>query len=160
MVKITEFDADKVEPIGKFEPIPIGEYVAIITKTEQRPSKKNPANQYVQVDFKVIDGPYKNRVIFDFLNLVNENEKAVEIAQRKLSGIIRAVGLHKIQDTDELVNRPLVLSLGIRKGTDGYDDQNDIKEYKTASGAPIPATNSTSQPSGTSTPTQKMPWER
>jgi len=158
MVKM-HFDADKVEPIGVFEPLPIGEYLVTMTKTSgPSPSKKNPDNKYIQVEFTVIDGKYKNRVIFDFLNVINTNDKAVEIAQKKLSAITRSVGVHQIQeDMDELKGKPLVLKLGIRKGTDGFDDQNDIKEYKTATGKSL-QTNAIE--SSTSEPTQKMPWEK
>lgn len=156
MVKLF-FDADKVEPIGTFEPLPIGDYLVTVTKTSgPTPSKKNPDNKYIQIEFTVIDGKYKNRVIFDFLNVVNSNEKAVEIAQRKLSAITRAVGMHQIkEDTDELKGKPLVLKLGIRKGSEGFDDQNDIKEYKSSTGKPLQTTEASSD-----TGTAKMPWEK
>jgi len=159
MVKIEGgFNADVIEPIGSFKPIPVGDYLAMITKIELKDSKARedkPSSKYQQLEFKLIgDGPYKNRIVWDILS---HSEKAQEFTQRKISGMCRAVGLHHISDTDELKNKPMIISLGIQKGEGGYDDKNNIKEYKTADGKSV----SGSAKPGTepSTATQKMPWE-
>jgi hypothetical protein len=162
MVKLGDsgFDADKVEPLGTFEPMPVGEYLFTVTETRIGPSKKDPENQNLTIEFTVLDGAMKGRKIFDNLCIVHKSEKAVEMAQRKLASITRAVGLHKIGDTDELKGKPLILRVGIRKGDPASqypDDQNDIKEYKSASGAPVCPPNSTSQAPAAA---QKMPWEK
>jgi hypothetical protein len=158
MVKLGDggFDADKVEPIGSFKPIPVGEYLAMITKIELKDSKARedkPSSKYQQLEFKLIsEGPYKNRLVWDILS---HSEKAQEFTQRKISGMCRAVGLHHINDTDELKNKPMIISLGIQKGEGGYDDKNTIREYKTADGKSVSSV-TTSTPG--SAP-QKMPWE-
>lgn len=130
---ILNFDASKVDPQDSFDPVPLGEYKAIIESSEMKPTKNN-AGSYLQLTFKIIDGDYKNRLIFDRLNLNNQNQTTVEIAQRALSAICHAVNVLHPKDSAELHNKPLIIKVGIRKGTGDYSDQNEIKGYKSING--------------------------
>jgi len=174
------FDANKVEPIGSFEPLPVGDYLVAISATDLKDAKPKPnkkPGKYLQVTMDVIDGPSKGRKIFDFLNLVNDNKTTEEIAQKQLSAICRVTGVMQPKKSEELHNRPFMVRLKIQKGTDGYDDRNTIAEYKFANGMtikegasaghkPSPATIATGAPNASPSPSQsaqsspqKMPWE-
>jgi len=39
MANLNGFDANQVEPAAKFDPIPAGKYLAVITESEQKPTK-------------------------------------------------------------------------------------------------------------------------
>lgn len=122
------FDASQVNPESQFAPVPNGEYPVVISESEMLQTK-NGNGQYLQLVLEIIDGPYKGRKVWDRLNLVNTNTTAVEIAQRALSQICHAVGVLQLQDTVMLHNKPLVARLVVKQSP-GYDDSNEVKEYK------------------------------
>lgn len=143
------FDASKVDPTPKFETLPKGDYPVMIVDSEMKPTKKKDG-QYLQLSIEVVDGPYKGRMIFDRLNIVNQNAQAVEIAQRQLSQICHAVGVLAVRDSAELHNKPMIAHVDVEEGgpkpqnpdgTSGgkYSDKNAVKSYKPwAAGTPAP----------------------
>ena len=90
MANLNGFDAATVDPATDFEPLPAGKYLAVITDSEMKPTKAGTGH-YLQMTFQVIDGPFKNRLLWSRLNLDNPNRQAVQIAQGELSAICRAV---------------------------------------------------------------------
>jgi hypothetical protein len=127
------FDANTVDPMGKFTPIPMDDYLAIITDSEMKDTKKGDG-KYLLLTYEIADGEFKGRKIFETLNLVNSNQTAVEIAQRALSAVCRATGVLHPKDSAELHGKPLVISVGIRAGSNGFDEKNIIKGYSRVDG--------------------------
>ena len=132
------FDATAVAPQDSFEPIPAGDYLAMITDSEMRDTKAGNGS-YLKLTFQIVDGAHKGRLIFENLNLDNPNQTAVEIAQRSLSSICAALGKNSVHDSSELHMKPMTIKIGIRDGSNGYDPSNNIKGYKPASGSSAPA---------------------
>ena len=85
------FDATQVEPSTAFEVIPAGKYHVQIVNSEMR-AILSGNGQYLWLELSIMDGPCADRRLFERLNLVNPNEKAVDIAQRRLGDICRAIG--------------------------------------------------------------------
>jgi hypothetical protein len=158
MATLNGFNAHDVDPNVGFDAIPAGKYLAIITESETKPTKSG-VGSYLQLTFQIIDGPNKGRLIWARLNMQNPNETTVKIAKGELSAICRAVGVMKPNDSVELHNLPLVISVGCKKRDDTGDITNVIKGYaKRDSAAPAPGL---SRPAPTangagSTP----PWKR
>ena len=154
---LSGFNAADVEPQGSFEPIPAGWYSAMITDSEFK-ATKNGNGEYLQLRLDVIEGEHEGRVLFDRLNLNNPNQTAVEIAQRQLSAICRAVGIMTPSDSSELHDKPLKVKVSIRPAGNGYEASNEIKAYESAegAGAPAPAQAGT----GTSGGASKKPWQK
>lgn len=135
MSDLSGFNAEEVEPQGSFEPIPAGWYVCMITDSEMKPTKSGNG-EYLQLRLDVIEGQYENRVIFDRLNLNNPNQTAVEIAQRQLSAICRAVGAMQPKDSSDLHDVPIRVKVSVRPASDGYDASNEVKAYEAAAAGP------------------------
>lgn len=131
------FDATQVQPDAPRELIPAGDYTCIIIESEMADTKKG--GQRLKLTLQIIDGEHQNRLLWDGLNLVNDNPKAVEIAQRQLSAICHAVGKFQVSDSSELHNLPLIASVKIRPEQNGYSAQNEIKGYKAVGSAGAPA---------------------
>ena len=149
------FNAEDVEPLGSFEPLPIGEYTVVISASEMKETK-NKEGQYLQLVYDVVDdGEYRGRKVFDRLNLVNKNATAQEIAQRALSSICRAVGVMHPKDSDELHDKPFTVKIGIRPGNDEYQPTNVVKEYKVLVGTAQATVGKDEKPTAT-----KMPWAK
>lgn len=152
MADLNGFDARTVEPNTAFEAIPVGKYIAAITESEMKPTKAGTGS-YLQLTFTVLDGDYKNRVLWARLNLHNPNATAVKIARSELSAICQAVGVLSPKDSAELHNLPLVITVKLKKREDTGDLTNEIKGYaskESASGQPAQA------PAADNTP----PWKR
>lgn len=155
---VFNFNANDVEPADDFSPVPVGDYKAAITESEFKETVNNPNNKYLSLKMQILEGEYKNRVLFDNLNLIrtgnSENDqKTVRIAQQRLSSICRAVGKMNVKDTSELHNKPMLISVGIRPATANYGESNTIKSYKAINGGnTLKQTEET--PSG-----GKMAWE-
>lgn len=151
MANLNGFNASEVEPTSNFEPLPAGKYLAAISDSEMK-ATKNGSGNYLQLTFTIIEGPYKNRVLWARLNLNNPNATAVKIAQSELSAICHAVGVMQPRDSLELHNLPLVIVVKLKKREDTGELTNEIKGYeRKASAGQAPQT-----PVADNTP----PWRR
>lgn len=137
MANLGNFDASKVEPTIAFDPIPAGKYVAVATESEMKPNKAGNGS-YLQLTFQIIEGEFKNRVLWARLNLSNPSEVAVRIAQAELSAICRAVGVLTPNDSTDLHNLPLVAHVRCKKRADTGEITNEIKGYSKKE-SPTPA---------------------
>ena len=157
------FDSNDVEPTGNFEPLPIGEFLVVISASEMK-TTKNGKGKYLQLTYDVIsEGEYKGRKVFDRLNLVNETEQAQEIAQRSLSAICRCVGVLHPKNSEELHDKPMVIKVGIRPASGEYQASNVVKGYSRTDGKDLKevteATPVVKAPSSTGEKKLK-PWQK
>jgi len=128
MANLGNFDASKVEPTTPFDPIPAGKYEAVITESEMKPTKAGDGH-YLQLTFQIIEGEHKNRLLWARLNLDNPNATAVQIARGELSAICRAVGVMAPNDSTELHDLPLVITVRCKKRKDTDEIVNEIRGY-------------------------------
>ena len=135
-----QFDASQVEPSTSFDVIPAGKYHVQIVNSEMRPTKSG-TGRYLWLELSIMDGPHANKRLFERLNLENQNEKAVEIAQRKLGDICRAIGQMSLSDSEQLHNRSLLTNVKVRP--EGVDNSgvmrpasNEIGGYEPLGGRP------------------------
>ena len=145
MASLSGFNANDVEPTSDFDPVPAGKYLAVITESEVKDNKLGTGS-YLQFTFQVIEGEFKSRFLWARLNLNNPNATAVKIARAELSAICRAVGVMAPNDSAELHDLPLVISVKCKKRADTGEITNEIKGYHkkdAANGKPIQATNET-----------------
>lgn len=148
------FDATQHEEMSDFSPIPKGVYVSQIMSSElKRTAAGN--GQYIKLEFEVMQGEYRGRKIWTNLNIVNPNPQAVQIAQKELTSICKAVGKHVIKDTQELHGIPFNLTVSIKPAKGDYAEGNKTSGY-----APLKGATSSAQPasSGSATDSSKPPW--
>jgi len=127
---LSGFDASQVPEQHEFSALPEGKYVAVITASEMKPNAKG-TGEYLQLTMEVIDGPRKGAKLWARLNLVNPNPTAVEIARVELGAICRAVGVIKPNDSAELHNKPLLVSVKVVLN-DKKKEVNEIEKYESA----------------------------
>lgn len=150
-MNLNGFDANSVEPNASMDPIPAGWYKAVFTASEEKPTKAQTGS-YLQLTAEVIEGEHHGRKIIERLNLNNPNSTAVEIAQRTLSGICRAIGVMTPRDSSDLHDKPFMVKVAVKPGSGDYGPNNEIKEYAEVRGGSAPAAAS----SGGATP----PWKK
>ena len=129
-------DYQNAKPMDDFTPIPVGDYKAVITESEIKPTKAGDG-QYLSLRVEIIEGEFQGRIIFVILNLWNPNPKAVEIANRELATIVAAVNKPGAQNSEELHNIPMTVKVGIQPGQGEYGPSNRIKNYMAYAAAPI-----------------------
>ena len=154
-----EFDANEYEPMGSFDPIPVGEYLVVISDSDIKPTSKG-TGKYLQLVYDVIDGEYQGRKLFDRLNILNENDTAQKIGKSQLSAICRAVGVMSPKDTAELHDKPFIVKVAIKPATEQYQASNTIKGYKSKDGEPVKEKKSEPAPSSSAPAAKKKPWEK
>ena len=130
------FDANEVEPSSPLDPIPDGNYLAVVTASEVKPTKSGTGS-YLQLTFEVIEGDYKSRLLWTRLNLENPNATAVQIARQELSAICRAVGVMKPQESQELHDLPLIVDVRSKKRSDSNEMTNVVKGYYKVGQTPV-----------------------
>ncbi|UCC31263.1 MAG: DUF669 domain-containing protein [Phycisphaerales bacterium] len=151
MANLNGFDANEVEPAVGFDPIPVGRYLAVITDSEMKPTKSGTGS-FLELTFQVLEGEFKERLLWTRLNLDNPNATTVRIARAELSAICRAVGVMTPKDSIDLHNVPLAITVGQRKRQDTGEMTNVIKDYaKKDAAAPKPTTSGNDG---------KAPWKK
>jgi len=121
---------------GNFEPLPAGWYTVTITQSELKPNKAG-TGQYIKLRYDVTGPTHQGRVVFGNLNIKNPNQKAEEIGRQQLGDIMRAIGLAKVTDTDQLIGGNLSIKLDV-KNDEKYGDSNEVKGFKSVSGSAAP----------------------
>lgn len=150
MGNLTGFDASNYDPNGgDFEPMPIGDYMAVIGGSEFKDTKAGDGS-YLALTIEIVQESHKGRLVWDNLNLQNKNEKAVAIANSTLSAICNAIGIMRPDDSAELHNKPMIVTLGIEeyKGK----KKNVVKKYSPMDGAPATLTSPANS--------AKPPWQK
>lgn len=139
MANLDGFDATQVAPAEDFSPIPAGDYLAMMIDSEMKPTKAGNG-EYLNCALEIIDGAHKGRRLWDRLNLRNQNETAVKIAQGTLSAICHAVGVLRPKDSVELHGKPMLVKVVLEERDDKPGSwRNEVKGYLPAGGSPVPS---------------------
>ncbi len=145
------FDANNVEPVPGFDPIPAGQYMAMIVASEEKTSSKG--NKFLSLEFEVLEGQYKGRKLWTNLNLTHPNPETVKFARAELASICKAVGVLKPQDSVQLHNLPMLITVKCVNRKDTGELQNRIKGY-------VPKAAAQGQPQQAPANSTTPPWRR
>lgn len=145
------FNAAEIETTSR-EPVAPGVYEAVVTESEMRPTKSG-GGMGVNLTFEIIsEGPAKSRRVWMWINYQHPNVEAQRIGQEELARLCKAVGIGNLEDTEQLHNIPLLITVGYDKAD---RTRNTIKAFASRGVAQQPA----AQPA-VSTGTGTAPWRR
>ena len=122
---------------GNFEPLPAGWYTATISQSELKATKAGNG-QYIKLRYDITGPSHQGRVVFGNLNIKNANPKAEEIGRQQLGDIMRAIGLAKVTDTDQLIGGQIGIKLEVKQD-EQYGASNEVKGFKSVSGSAAPS---------------------
>ena len=147
---VFDFDVSTYEAPKKtsFEPLPPGDYNAIITDSQMKITKAG-TGEYLELTIQIIDGAHSGRRLWERLNVVNANKTAEEIARSQLNGIKLACNVDKLQTSEQLHDIPFILSLDIDRRD---PTRNKIMGYT--------AFKSSQRPTTVAVTSGKKPWEK
>ena len=136
--------------VPTYDPIPAGQYLAIIEGEKHYRAKSNPNNIVIDFKIRIVDGDYKNRVLFYKNHACNTSPKAHEIGVQQLQRISACVG-HKggfALDTDTVdnptpwfgvfFNTPIKIDVRL-EDSPNYGVQNVVKNFFPATTNQTPA---------------------
>jgi len=121
------YEVDETVILDNFEPLPEGKYNVKIVGSEIR-STKNGNGKMLSLIFEVLPGTYENRKLFKNLCFEHPNELTVSIAKSTLNKILLSIGIRKLNDTEELLGKKLTVTVGIKEGANGLENQ--INRYE------------------------------
>lgn len=128
MVAMNGFDASTVEPSRPLEPLPAGDYTCAITQSELK--KSNGGDDMLAIELQVLDGEHKGRKLFDRFMRSHSNPQVVRIADEKLSALCHATNVLRPQDSAQLHNLPMTVTVKCVKRKDNGDWTNEVAGYK------------------------------
>lgn len=127
------FDSDQYGELEGFDPIPADKYTVAITGSSVELTKKGDG-KYIALEHTVLEGTYKGRKIWSNLNIQNPNPQTVEIAQKTLATLCRAIGKRVIADTVELHDIPCIAKVKVIPAKGDYPAKNGIVTYQSLQG--------------------------
>lgn len=119
-------------PGDDFEPLPEGVYRSQIKSAEVK-DNANQDGKNLELEFEVLDNPYKGRTIKQWLAIQNKGEDAERIARGKLSSLCRKIGLTGIpDDSAKLLAKKLMIGVKQKTYTKNGETRlsNEVKSYK------------------------------
>ena len=128
------FDPQEHEPSKEFEVLPPGKYTCLIESAELKTNSKG-TGKLVKVVLCVIDGQFKNRKLFDNINVQNPDEECQRMGIAQLSSIGRAAQCYPVNDTADLVGKVVVAVITVKKRKDTGADANNVRMYESPSQA-------------------------
>ena len=131
------FDVNEL-PVSdtNYEVLPEGWYNTRITEAKIKATKKGDG-QYFAVRYDIIGPSHQGRVVFGNINIKNSSPKAEEIGRQQLGSLMRAIGLTRVTDTDQLISGTLQIKLSVKQD-ETYGDKNEIKGFKAVSTGSMP----------------------
>jgi len=138
---------------GQYEPLPAGVYTMQIVNSDMRTTKAGDG-QYLYLEFEVQGPTHTGRKFFDRLNLFNNNPKTVEIANRQLASICRAVNILTLNNSEELHFKPLQVKIKVTQSRDG-SPQNSATYLAGEAVKAVASSATTEADAG-----KAKPWER
>jgi len=153
------FDATTID-VTAHDPIKPGTYEAVITETELRPTR-NGEGKGINVTCEIVSGEAKGRKVWEWINYQHPKAEAQRIGQETLAKICKAVGVARLEDTEQLHNIPLLVKVALDK-TDAT--KNVVKDFlakpKAAAAAAAPAPSAAPAQSAAPAAGGDDPWAR
>ena len=166
-----------------FSPVPAGRYTVMIVNSKLQPTNKtkevlngadyetflktNPkASGFLNIEMDIQDNGQEGRKLFHNFNLVNDSEKAVEIAFGQLKQLLSGLGMKQWSGkSEDLHNKRFAVEVSVETGKDYVKDgqnvagkpQSVIKKFTAAGGV---AQAATTQTAATGTTGATPPWKR
>lgn len=106
--------------------LPAGDYPLVMVKSEKKETKARDG-EYLNCEFKVLNGQHQGRTVFHMFNMWLASEKANEIGRGQFSQLCKAVGVETPDDSEQLHNIPFIAKIAVH--SDNYGEKNKITKF-------------------------------
>jgi hypothetical protein len=120
------FDPETQEG-NSWHPLPVGVYVAQIVQASVLQPKSGDG-YYVAITWKIAEGEYVGRELWDRITLTHSNEQAQTIGRKTLKDMCVAVNVNEqVNDAEVFLSKLARIRVGIEKDKQGlYPDKNKV----------------------------------
>lgn len=146
MASFGNVKVDYREIRSDLEVIPAGFYQAVIVESGGRPENeltcpdglvatKNGKGRYLPFRFEIIEGEMKGRQLTKCFNMENVNPLAVQIAQKEMRELLKAIGWDFVakpfgpDETNEVHMIPLTIQVAVEEDKQSGEPRNNIKRF-------------------------------
>lgn len=142
---------------NSYDLLPAGWYNSKITKAELK-NTKSGTGTYINVRYDITGPTHQGRVVFGMINITNQNPKAEEIGLQQLGELMKAIGLTRVEDTDQLIGGETQIKVSVKAANGDFDASNDVKGFKSIGGG-IPVAQKPAASAQAAAPASaKAPW--
>lgn len=122
-------DLSNVEASKEMGAVPPGQYPVVVDQASVEAGKTFGA-KYIKVAYKITEGDYQDRMIFQMFNIQNPSDKAELIGKQQLKAMMLASGMNgdQLETVSDLIGKRLVVKTGVRK-SDQYGEQTVVKSF-------------------------------
>ena len=136
--------------------IPAGWYGVTVSKAEVKPTRAG-TGEYINLMYTITGPTHQGRTVWGMINIRNPNPKAEEIGLQQLGELLRAMGIAKLSDTDQLLGMALSVKVIIKEDDQG--EKNEVKGFRALQGGAIPSIKPAAAPTtATAPPFKNRPW--
>ena len=136
--------------------IPAGWYGVTVSKAEVKPTRAG-TGEYINMMYTITGPTHQGRTVWGMINIRNPNPKAEEIGLQQLGELLRAMGIAKLSDTDQLLGMALSVKVIIKEDDQG--EKNEVKGFRALQGGAIPSIKPAAAPTtATAPPFKNRPW--
>ena len=139
---VAEVDMSSVST-GNREPVPAGDYTMKALEAEEK--ETSSGGTMIKAKFEVLKGEHAGRWIWQNFNTVNKSEVAQRIGRQQLVGWANACGKPDCDDTDKLIDKSFMATVGVDPAKGGYAASNKIVAFLSPS-ADAPAAKPAAKP--------------
>ena len=143
-----QFNANTVDTTDNFDPIPEGTYRVLVASAEEKPTA-NGNGQGLNVQYEVVEGQYKGRKLFHWINLRNQSKVAEEIGHKELARLCLATNVPQPRSCAEFCGK--LIQVTVKVGERNGEKRNEIKSIVLPQAATAPAPQPTA-------PTEAPAW--
>lgn len=134
--------------------LPEGQYTVMLKGVELNHTKAGDG-RYLRMAWEVHSpAGFKGAMVWENLNVDNPNSLAQDIGRREYKRTVAALGDPACSNPETLRGRFMMAELGIRKGRDGYDDENTVKKRSAVNASAAPAATQPAAPAAAAAPAQ------
>jgi hypothetical protein len=131
------FDLNDLPQSQGYGVLPAGWYSATISKADVKPTKAG-TGEYINICYSITGPTHQGRTVWGNINIRNPNPKAEEIGRQQLGELMRAIGVGKVSNTDQLIGKDLMIKLTVRDD-DKSIEQNEVRGFKAVQGGQVPS---------------------
>lgn len=132
---INNVQTQSSEEKKSYEPLSDDSYTVVFNRVGEKSTKAGNGT-LIDVSFQVVDGEFKNRLIWDSFLISHPNPKAAGIGLQRLDKMLKSVGVHGGFDAlgndstqlGEFLGKELVIDTAIESNP-GYKPRNVVKRY-------------------------------
>jgi len=152
-----EIDVKDIPTESAFAPLPAGWYQASVKAVELKTSNAGTST-YMNIQYSILGSTHQGRVVFGMCGVSNQDPEKEGTSRYFMGQLMRAAGIQRLTDTDQLVGANLEIKLTVRAKTAEYDASNNVKEYRAISGSSLPTAQKVE--SVAAAPSSAPPWQK